>query len=493
MTDTTILKCENIVKTFPGVKALDGVNLTIYENEAMALMGENGAGKSTLIKILSGVHQADSGKIYLDGQEVHIANVTDAALLNIAVIHQELNLIPSLSVSENIFLGRELQNGVFLNKTEMQKQSRAILERLGLSIDPKQAVGKLSIANQQMVEIARALLEDARIIIMDEPTDALTDKEVQVLFSVIRQLKAQGKSIVYISHRLEEIFEVCERATILRDGTFIAEEKVSDLDQNKIIKLMVGREITEQFPYHPGNPAKSILQVEGLTNDFVSDISFELKSGEVLGVAGLVGSGRTELAKTIYGFYTIHSGTLNLGGKKLDLKSTADGIKHGITYVSEDRKKDGLILPMNVTENITISALKQVSGKFGISKDKERKVSNDFVERMRIKTPSLNQKLKNLSGGNQQKVSIARGLMNETRVLILDEPTRGVDVGAKKEIYDIVNDLKAQGVGVLLISSDMPELLGMSDRILVMHEGRLKGELTHNEATQERIMSLILA
>ncbi|MDY2986966.1 MAG: sugar ABC transporter ATP-binding protein [Peptoniphilus sp.] len=488
-----ILKLENISKSFPGVKALNKVNLNIYKNEAMALLGENGAGKSTLIKILSGIYKKDEGNIYIDDELVDINSVNDSQKYNIAVIHQELNLIPNLTVAENIFLGREPKNGIFIDKKKMYSESKEILNRLGVNISEREYISNLSIASQQMVEIAKALSVNARIIIMDEPTDALTDKEVEVLFNVISELKKQNKSIIYISHRLTEIFEVCEKITVLRDGKFIAEESIDNLDENKIINLMVGREIKEQFPYIPIQGEDEILKVENLTNEYIKNISFNLKGGEVLGIAGLVGAGRSELAKTLYGFYGTEKGNVSLENKILNLKNTSDAIKQGITYVSEDRKKDGLILPMNISENITISSLEKISSLFKISKKKEIDVSNEFVKKMNIKTPSLNQKIKNLSGGNQQKVSIAKGLMNKTKVLILDEPTRGVDVGAKTEIYEIINSLKKEKVGIIMISSEMPELLGMSDRIMVMHDGIKKGELKREEANQEAIMSMILS
>lgn len=488
-----ILKLENISKSFPGVKALDKVNLNIYENEAMALLGENGAGKSTLIKILSGIYKKDEGNIYLDDELVDINSVNDSQKYNIAVIHQELNLIPNLTVAENIFLGREPKNGIFIDKKKMYSEAKEILNKLGVNISEREYISNLSIASQQMVEIAKALSVNARIIIMDEPTDALTDKEVDVLFNVISELKKQNKSIIYISHRLPEIFEVCEKITVLRDGKFISEENIDNLNENKIINLMVGREIKEQFPYIPIQGEKEVLKVENLTNEYIKDISFNLKGGEVLGIAGLVGAGRSELAKTLYGFYGIEKGNVSVENKILHLKNTSDAIKQGITYVSEDRKKDGLILPMNISENITISSLEKISSLFKISKKKEIDVSNEFVKKMNIKTPSLNQKIKNLSGGNQQKVSIAKGLMNKTKVLILDEPTRGVDVGAKTEIYEIINSLKKEKVGIIMISSEMPELLGMSDRIMVMHDGIKKGELKREDANQEAIMSMILS
>ncbi len=488
-----ILKMENISKSFPGVKALDDVNFTVYENEVMALLGENGAGKSTLMKILSGVYTKDEGKIILEGEEVDITSPRDATSKGIAIIHQELNLVPYLTVYENIFLGREMKSPYGgLYKKEMIKQSREILERLKVNISPTTTVNYLSIAQQQMVEIAKALSLNAKIIIMDEPTDTLTDNEVSSLFQIIRELKKQGKGLVYISHRIQEVFEVCDKLTVLRDGQFVGERNVSEVDEGEIIRLMVGRTLDEQFPYIKTDYDEEVLKVENLNNEYVKDLSFTLKKGEILGISGLVGAGRTELAKTLYGFYKKDTGKIILNGEELNLNSPKEALDKGIVYVSEDRKSDGLILIMDVKSNITISALEKFKTFLGLDKKKEYEVAEEYKEKINIKTPSLYQQVKNLSGGNQQKVAIAKSLLTDPKVLILDEPTRGVDVGAKREIYDLLNEIKKEGRSIIMISSEMPEILGMSDRILVMHEGELKGELNREEATQEKIMSYIV-
>lgn len=490
-----ILQMENISKSFPGVKALDNVNFTVYENEVMALLGENGAGKSTLMKILSGVYEKDEGQIYLDNDKnpIEVISPKDAAEKGIAIIHQELNLIPYLTVYENIFLGRELKNSLgILDKKQMIKETREILEKLKVNIKPTATVSSLSIAQQQMVEIAKALSLNAKIIIMDEPTDTLTDQEVSSLFEIIHELKRQGKGIVYISHRLKEIFEVCDRLTVLRDGQFIGERMVSEVDEGEIIRLMVGRTLDEQFPYIETNYSEEVLRVEDLNNEHIKNLSFKLKKGEILGISGLVGAGRTELAKTLYGYYKKESGKIILNGKEVDLSSPKEALKKGIVYVSEDRKTDGLILGMNITSNITISSLEKFKTALGLNKKEEQKVAGEYKRKINIKTPSLNQKVQNLSGGNQQKVAIAKSLLTDPQVLILDEPTRGVDVGAKREIYDLLNEIKKEGRSIIMISSEMPEVLGMSDRILVMHEGELKGSLSREEATQEKIMNYIM-
>ncbi|OZV13830.1 D-xylose ABC transporter ATP-binding protein [Tissierella sp. P1] len=488
-----MLVMEMISKSFPGVKALDSVNFTVYENEVMALLGENGAGKSTLMKILSGVYKRDSGQIILEGQPVEMISPKDATDKGIAIIHQELNLIPYLTVYENIFLGRELKlaTGV-LNKREMIRQSDELLRKLKVNINPNVKVNTLSIAQQQMVEIAKALSLNAKIIIMDEPTDTLTDQEVENLFEIIRELKKEGKGIVYISHRLKEVFEICDKLTVLRDGQFIAEKKVSEVDEDEIIRLMVGRTLEEQFPYIKTNFQEEVLNVENLSNEYIKDIGFTLRKGEILGISGLVGAGRTELAKTLYGVYKKDSGTVTLDGEKVNLRTPKEALDKGIVYVSEDRKHDGLILMMDVRSNMTISALEKFKRFLGIDKKKENRIASEYREKINIKTPSLHQKVQNLSGGNQQKVAIAKSLLTDPKVLILDEPTRGVDVGAKKEIYDLLNKIKEEGRSIIMISSEMPEILGMSDRILVMHEGQLRGEISREEATQEKIMNYIV-
>jgi ribose transport system ATP-binding protein len=492
--ETGILVMKDIVKWFPGVLALDKVNLTVREGEIMALLGENGAGKSTLMKVLTGVYQRDEGVITFNGKEVAYHNARQAQEGGIAIIHQELHLVPKMKVYENIFLGRELHSkfGV-LDRKRMIEKSKELLKVVNMNLDPLQNVETLSIAQQQMVEIAKALLLDAKVIVMDEPTDALPDEEVESLFRILKKLRQQNKGIVYISHRLKEVFEICDRATILRDGTFVAELPVSELTQDSLIKMMVGRTLDEQFPHIEVEPGDTVLSVEGLSNDLVNNISFELKRGEILGVTGLVGAGRTELAQTLYGCHPWKSGKVILNGKEIKLKSPRQAIAKGIYYMTEDRKRNGLVLVLDVLNNASLSALNKIS-RFGkLDLKREKVIVNEYAQSTRIKMASLYQLTKHLSGGNQQKVILSKALMTEPEVLILDEPTRGIDVGAKKEIYGLINQLKERNKGVIIISSEMPEILGMSDRILVMSEGRKKGELSRSEANQEKIMEKIVS
>jgi len=490
MSDQVLLRMEGITKEFPGVKALDGVNLNVYERKVMALLGENGAGKSTLMKILSGVYQKTSGEMTFKGQKLEVSGPKDAMQKGIAIIHQELNLIEGLSIAENIFMGRYPTKAGKILWKQLYADSNALLNRLNFNADPKTLVKTLSIGQKQMVEIAKALSFKTELIIMDEPTDALTDQETDSLFSVIRDLIKDGKSVVYISHRLPEIFRICDDVTILRDGQFVAEKPVSEIDENRLIELMVGRKLEEQYPYVACASKEVIFKVDHLENKFVKDISFELRKGEILGIAGLMGAGRTELAKSIYGNIACDKKSMTLGGQPVYGKTEKHALNEGIAYVSEDRKKDGLVLGMSVGNNVTLASLKQYSTATVINKKKEKVQINYYKDSMRIKTPSLNQKVKLLSGGNQQKVSIAKALSVKPKVLILDEPTRGVDVGAKKEIYELMNGFKKEGLGIIIISSEIPELLGVCDRIMVMHEGRISGILDRNAVSQEKIMRL---
>lgn len=484
-----ILKMSDIVKTFPGVKALDGACLNIYKGKVMALLGENGAGKSTLIKVMTGIYQMDSGSLYVGNSKVDFRNINDSQEKGIAVIHQELNLIPELTITENIFLGRELTNSFGkIDSNLMKKEARFLLDKLNVKESVDTLVKDLTIGKMQMVEIAKALSQNAKIIVMDEPTDALTDSETESLFAVIRELTSHGKSIVYISHRLKEIPEICDDITIMRDGKFICEAHVKDIDEDFIIRNMVGRELEEQFPRVEVKKGKEILKVENLKNRYIDDISFNLHEGEILGISGLMGAGRTELAKTIYGNLKKDSGKILIDGKEIDIKSEKDAIKAGIAYVSEDRKGDGLVLGMSVKENMTLSALDFFSSLFKLDHSKEKKEVEDYIDKFKIKTPNVDEKTKNLSGGNQQKIAIAKALLTNPKILILDEPTRGVDVGAKKEIYDFINELKTNGLSIIMISSEMPEIMGLSDRIIVIHNGKITGEFTAEEVTQENIM-----
>lgn len=487
-----LLEMKNISKTFPGVKALDNVEFRIYEGEAMGFLGENGAGKSTLMKILSGIYSKDEGEIIFDGHPFDVSTPKEAIDSGIAIIHQEFNLVNNMNIYENIYLGREIVKSGRLDKKTMYDKSKELLAKLDIHLDPSTIVGKLSLAQMQMVEIARALSMNAKIIIMDEPTDALTSREVDKLFNVIEQLKKDKKGIVYISHRLEEISRICDKFIVLRDGKYIGERNVLESSEEEIIAMMVGRDLEDYIPYKCTADGEVSLEVKDVENDYVSGISFNVKHGEILGIAGLVGAGRTELAKTIYGHYPIRKGNIYLNGKELTLKNEKDGIDNGIVYVSEDRKRDGLILNMDVCKNMTLSSLSQLIENGKINNKRELEVVNQYIKDMNIKTPSSSQIIENLSGGNQQKVAIAKGLMTNPDVLILDEPTRGVDVGAKSEIYELLNGIKEQGKAIIVISSDMPEILGLSDRILVINEGKVKGELLREEASQEKIMELIV-
>ncbi|WP_156286110.1 sugar ABC transporter ATP-binding protein [Oceanivirga salmonicida] len=485
-----LLELKGITKIFPGVVALDNVSFNVYKGNIMALAGENGAGKSTLMKVITGIYKKDKGEIFYNSNKVDFKNVTDTIKHGIGIIHQELNLLPELNIMDNIFLGREKVNNMGkLDFKAMEEDINVIFKKLGINYNPYTKIKKLSIAEQQMVEIAKVLSQNANLIIMDEPTDALSDMEIKKLFKVILELKKQGKGIVYISHRLKEIFEICDHVTIFRDGKYIDEKKVDEIDEKKLIELMVGRKIEECFPYEITEIGENILEVSNLSNQYIKNISFNLKKGEVLGISGLVGSGRTELCKTILGSLEKYSGSIKLNGKDIKINKVEDSLKNGIYYVSEDRKKDGLILGMDVKNNMTLSALKLFEGRFWkIDSKKEMTEVNKYVNKFGIKVPKLETLLKNLSGGNQQKVAIAKALMINPTVLILDEPTRGIDVGAKRDIYLLINELKKNGISIILISSEMTEIIGISDRILVISNGKITSEFSRKEVTQEKIM-----
>ncbi|ELJ8462991.1 ribose ABC transporter ATP-binding protein RbsA [Vibrio cholerae] len=485
-----ILALSQIEKAFPGVKALDKASLNVYPGRVMALMGENGAGKSTLMKVLTGIYSKDAGSIEYQGQPVSFKGPRDSQLAGISIIHQELNLIPQLTIAENIFLGREMTSPLGrILWDEMYRKADQLLARLNVKHSAKTLLGELSLGEQQMVEIAKALSFESKVIIMDEPTDALTDTETESLFNVINELREQGCGIVYISHRLKEIFEICDDITVLRDGKFIGECRVCDTNEDGLIEMMVGRKLEEQYPRIAAQKGDISLEVIGLTGSGVHDVSFTLKKGEILGVSGLMGAGRTELMKMIYGALPSERGVINLNGRTVNPVSPQDGLANGIAYISEDRKGDGLVLGLSVKENMSLCALDQLSKGVQIRHADEVIAVDDFIRLFNIKTPSREQIIGNLSGGNQQKVAIAKGLMTKPKVLILDEPTRGVDVGAKKEIYQLINQFKAEGMSIILVSSEMPEVLGMSDRILVMHEGRISGEFMASEADQEKLMA----
>ncbi|MDP0506460.1 MAG: ribose ABC transporter ATP-binding protein RbsA [Fusobacterium sp. JB019] len=484
-----ILEMSGIIKNFPGVRALDNANLSIYEGKVMALLGENGAGKSTIMKIMTGIYKKDAGIIKYNGKKVEFNGPKESQNAGIAIIHQELNLIDNLSIAENIFLGRELTKNFKIDWNIMFNEADIILKKLNLKYSSKELVGNLSIGEKQMVEIAKALSQNAKIIVMDEPTDALTDTETKSLFKVINELVAENKSIVYISHRLKEIFEICDFATIMRDGKFIDELIVKNTTEDIIIEKMIGRKLEDQFPRIDTKFGDISLKVENLNGEVTKDINFFVRKGEILGIAGLMGAGRTELAKTIYGCFKKTNGQIYIEGNKVEINSPQQALENKIAYVSEDRKGDGLIVGLSVKKNMSLSSLSKFENFYKkIEPNKEKKSVKNFISKFNIKTPTMDQLIKNLSGGNQQKVAIGKALMTNPKILILDEPTRGVDVGAKKEIYNLINEFKKQGMSIIIISSEMPEILGLSDRIMVMYNKTITGIFNKNEATQEKIM-----
>ena len=486
----TLLKISGIDKSFPGVKALSNACLSVYAGRAMALMGENGAGKSTLMKVLTGIYSKDAGTIEYLGQQVMFKGPKNSQEAGISIIHQELNLVGNLTIAENIFLGREFTTPFgSIDWKKMHAEADKLLARLNVPHSSHQLCSELSIGEQQMVEIAKALSFESKVIIMDEPTDALTDTETEALFNVIRELKAEKRGIVYISHRIKEIFEICDDVTVLRDGQFIGEVAVAELTEDRLIEMMVGRRLDEQYPHVDVPEGEVRLEVNQLSGSGVHNVSFTLRAGEILGISGLMGAGRTELMKVLYGALPKESGEVRLNGKTISNDCPQDGLNNGIVYISEDRKGDGLILGMSVKENMSLTALDHFSKVGRIRHDSEQLAVDDFILMFNIKTPSRDQQIGLLSGGNQQKVAIAKGLMTRPNVLILDEPTRGVDVGAKKEIYQLINKFKQDGLSIIIVSSEMPEVLGMSDRILVMREGRISGECSREDATQEKLLA----
>ncbi len=487
-----ILEVENVSKSFPGVKALDNVSFELRRGEVHALVGENGAGKSTLMKILSGVYRADQGTIRYKGKEVAFRDVTDARKAGIGIIYQELNLIPHLTVAANIFVGREpLTRLGTLNEKKMNADAVAILGRLNVHLDPTVTLNKLPVSKQQMVEIAKALSIDSEVLIMDEPTSALTESEIDELFSVIHTLRDRGVAIIYISHRLEELKHIVDRITIFRDGHSISTDDYTAIGMTEIVNRMVGRKIENLFPPKSNFPtAEKLLEVCHLgRKEILRDISFELRRGEILGIAGLMGAGRTELGRAIFGADPISSGEVIMNGQKLSIHSPSDGIQAGIGYLSENRKEEGLAVKMRVVENITMANVKAVSPRFGVlSSALERGAAQRYVKELGIRTPSLTQIVNSLSGGNQQKVVVAKWLFCDPKILIFDEPTRGIDVGTKYAIYELIGTLASEGIGIIMISSDLPEILGLTDRILVLHEGKLAATLITAETTQEEVL-----
>lgn len=485
------VQMRNITKTFPGVRALDDVSFTLRPGEVMALLGENGAGKSTLMKILSGVYTRDSGEILLFGTSIEgDLNPRKAQALGVSMIHQELNMCSHLTVAQNIFLGKELTRGSLLSEREMNQQAKDVLDSLQIDIDPTMVLGSLAVSKQQMVEIAKALQSKAKILIMDEPTSALTSVEITQLFTLIRKLRSTGCSIVYISHRLEELQHIVDRVTIMRDGKFITEQPFSSLTMNQIISYMVGREIKEKFPRIPANRGKLALSIRNLNaGRMVRDISLDLYQGEILGIAGLMGAGRTETTRALFGVDPKESGDIVLEGKAVTITCPEDAIEAGLVLVPEDRKRDGLCIKLSVRENIGLPNLDILCNKAGIiNRKRERTMVKKAVQDLGVKLPTSEVDASSLSGGNQQKVVVGKWLARDSKVVIFDEPTRGIDVAAKVEIYHLMNELKQNGIAVMFVSSEMPEILGVSDRILVMCDGRITGELDRSEATQEKIM-----
>ncbi|MFD2682533.1 sugar ABC transporter ATP-binding protein [Bacillus seohaeanensis] len=483
---------QNIYKAFGTNQVLTGVDFELKGGEVHALMGENGAGKSTMMNVLTGLHSRDKGTITIDGKETYFANPKEAEKYGVTFIHQELNIWPEMTVLENMFIGKELRNSFGLLKTaEMKALAKQQFDRLEVSIPLDRVAGSCSVGEQQMIEIAKALLTDAKVIIMDEPTAALTEKEISKLFEVISSLKKEGVSMVYISHRMEEIFTICDRITVMRDGKTVDTKPIPETNFDEVVKKMVGRELTDRFPKREAKPGETVLEVKGLTNKkSFHDISFSVRAGEIVGVSGLMGAGRTEIMRGIFGLDSIDRGEVLLSGKKISIKSPSQAVKLGIGFITEDRKDEGLVLDFSIKENIALPILSSFAPKGIINEKSEADFVHMLIQRLTVKTESAETRVGDLSGGNQQKVVIAKWIGISPKVLILDEPTRGVDVGAKREIYQLMNELTDRGVAIIMVSSELPEILGMSDRVLVVHEGKITGELKKEEATQEKIMTL---
>lgn len=484
-----LIELKGISKVFPGVKALDKVSFYLKAGEVHALVGENGAGKSTLMKIISGIYNRDEGEYLINGAAVGGLTPKKAQELGIAIIHQELNMCQHLTVAENMFLGREKNSLGYLKQKDMNREAGEILDKLKIDIDPETVLRKLPVSKQQMVEIAKALSTNARILIMDEPTSALSEREISELFEMIRALKANGCAIIYISHRLEELEQIADRISVFRDGRHITTKDFKDTSLDEIISYMVGREIKEKFPTIECKRGEKLLQVKELYSGIVNNVSFDLFRGEIIGLAGLIGAGRTELVRALFGAEEIASGEIWLKGKKLNIKTPMDAIREGIVLGPEDRKKEGLCTKLSIRENVSLANLDSVCSRTGVvSRKKENELTGKAIDKLKVKTPSQEQLVNNLSGGNQQKIVVGKWLVRSAEVVILDEPTRGIDVAAKVEIYNIMNDLKKQGIGVIFVSSEMPEVMGMSDRILVMCNGRITGDLIAKGTTQDEIM-----
>jgi ribose transport system ATP-binding protein len=486
------LEVNGLQKSFPGVLALKGVSLSLYEGEVLALIGENGAGKSTLMKILAGVQPADEGDFQVKGEAVSFRSVNDAMKRGIALIHQELNLCGNLDLASNVFLGREPVRGGLIDEPTMRKEARKYLDLVGLDLPVKTIAGTLPIGKQQLVEIAKALSSDARVLIMDEPTSSLSQKETETLFEVVKDLRSKGISVIYISHRLGEVIELADRVTVFRDGENAGDLTGDEINHHNMVKLMVGRELSEFYDREAHQPGSTVLKVDQVcTPAFPSSpLSLEVKSGEIVGIAGLVGAGRTELLQTIFGVTPALSGTLEINGKALTVDNTITAIQAGIALAPEDRKQHGLVLSMSVRENSSLPSLKRDAARGWLNEKAEVKVTDTAVKSMKIKTPNNEQIARFLSGGNQQKIVLGKWLEMKPKLLMLDEPTRGIDIGAKREIYKLMEKLAGEGMAILFVSSEMEEVLGMSDRTYVMHEGKISGELSRDQLSEEAIMNL---
>lgn len=490
----SLLDMKQIIKSFNGVEVLHGIDFSLRAGTVHALMGENGAGKSTLMKVLAGVHKCDDGEIWLKGKKTEIQSPRHAQELGIAMIHQELSPVPEMTVAENIFLGREPRKGLFVDYKKMYTDTEKLLGEMKVRVSPRAKIGRLKVVDQQLIEISKAISLNADIIVMDEPTSAITDQEVEILFKTIADLKKKGTGIIYISHKMDEIFRIADDITVLRDGTYVNSWEAKDIDNNTLIKNMVGRELNEIFPKIKVPAKDVVMEVRHFTkeNQF-EDISFLVREGEILGIAGLIGAGRTELMNAIFGLEKPDSGEVFFEGKKVEIRRPSDAIRHGIAYVTEDRKNEGLVLEMGVGQNITIASMKTLSSGMFIKRQEEKKTIDDQIRALRIKVHSPRQLVGKLSGGNQQKVVLAKWMMKNPKLLILDEPTRGIDIGAKSEIYKLMGEFVEKGNSIIMISSEMPEAMGMSDRILVLSNGRLSGELSREEFVQEDIMKMAVS
>ena len=486
------IEMRGIDKLFGSNQVLKQAGFTLESGEVHALMGENGAGKSILMKILTGVYTKDAGTVLVDGKEVNYKNPQEAEKAGIVFIYQELNVMFDLTVEENLFMGKEIHGKLGIcDKKAMQKKAQEALNILGVNISPKTVMAELSVGQQQMVEICKALMADAKVIIMDEPTAALTQSETVALFKVIESLRKKGVSMVYISHRMEEIFELCDRITVLRDGSYIGVKNIPETNMNEIVKMMIGREIGERYPSRNVKIGKEVLKVKELTRKGTfHDVNFSVRAGEVLGVSGLMGAGRTEIMQAIFGNLSYESGTIEIDGKEVKISNPRQAMEHGIGFITEDRKTEGLMLDKSIRENISLCNLRRISKSSVISREAEKNMVAEAIKDLHIKCFGSYHECNNLSGGNQQKVVLAKWILTNPKILILDEPTRGVDIGAKKEIYSIINKLAAQGVAIIMVSSELPEVLGMSDNIMVVREGEVRGIISYEEANQERVMTL---